>query len=275
MCEALNPQLCLQALEEGIEVPDLTEDKRLWGINWQQSFSYAIDLKNQIHLTVPLVVQSKDYTFTTQTGEVYTPPYEYDSLFHSDTTIVGFGDVQASLQHYIFLPSIVVGIEGGLRLPTASTKFNEYSLLEFHQPLGTGTVVPITKVVLFSRGKKHGVMSSAGMQVPFYDNVDGYRTGISTNLEMGYWRRTLEQKAVVLGQLSVLHETRDLWYTQPIPYSYRTFLLGTLMGTYEISNSLEGMIRLELMLNRQVWEDDVTNLNVSRTPIFSVGLTWL
>lgn len=275
MCEALNPALCLQAIEEGIEVPDLLEDKRLWGINWQQSFSYAIDLINQIQVTVPLVVQSKDYTFTTQTGELYTPPIGYESLFHSDKTIVGLGDVQASLQHYVFLPNIVVGIEGGLRLPTASTKFNEYSLLEFHQPLGTGTVVPITRVILFSRGEKHGVLSSAGMQAPFYDNVDGYRTGISTNLEVGYWRRILEQKAVVLGQLSVLHETRDFWYTQPIPYSYRTFLLGSLMGTYEISNSLEGMIRLEIMLHRQVWEDDVTNLNVSRTPIFSVGLTWL
>ena len=130
-------------------------------------------------------------------------------------------------------------------------------------------------MILFSRGERHGVLASSGAQVPFYDNVDGYRTGISSNLDLGYWRRLIEQKAVVLGQLSVLHETRDFWYTQPIPYSHRTFLLGSLMGTYEISDNLEGMMRLEMMLYREVWDDDVTNLNVSRTPIFSVGLTWL
>ena len=113
--------------------------------------------------------------------------------FIPDKTIVGFGDVQASLQHYFFLPSIVVGVEGGLRLPTASTKFNEYSLLEFHQPLGTGTVVPISKVDCLFEGEKHGVLSSAGTQTPFYDNVDGYRTGISVHLDVGYWRRVPEQ----------------------------------------------------------------------------------
>ena len=71
------------SIADGVEVPDLTEDKRLWGINWQQSFSYAIDLSNQIQVTVPLVVQSKEYTFTTQTGELYTPPTGYEALFHS------------------------------------------------------------------------------------------------------------------------------------------------------------------------------------------------
>ena len=73
-------------------------------------------------MTVPLVVQSKEYTFTTQTGELYTPPTGYEALFHPDKTVVGFGDIQASLQHYFFLPNLVVGVEGGLRLPTASTK---------------------------------------------------------------------------------------------------------------------------------------------------------
>ena len=253
----------------------MIEDKRLWGVNWQQSFSYAIDLTNQIQVTVPLVIQSKDYTFTTQDGDLYTPPIGYESLFHSDTTLIGFGDVQASFQHYFFLPNLVVGVEGGVRLPTASTNFNEYSLLEFHQPLGTGTVVPITKVILFSRGEEQGILSTVGTQTPFYDNDDGYRTGVSTNLDVGYWRRVIDQRAVLLGQLSVLHETRDFWYTQPIPYSHRTFLLGSLMGTYEISDRLEGMLRVEMMLHRQVWLDDVLNVTVSRTPIFSVGLTWL
>ena len=245
------------------------------GANWQQSFSYAIDLSNQIQVTIPLVVQSKDYTFTTQKGALYTPPSGYEALFHPDKTIVGFGDVQTSLQHYFFLPNLVVGVEGGLRLPTASTKFNEYSLLEFHQPLGTGTVVPFSRLIVFSRGEKDGILSSAGAQTPFYDNVDGYRTGSSATLDVGYWRRVPEQKIVVLGQLSLLHETRDFWYTQPIPYSHRTFLLGSLMSTYEISPSLEGMMRLEMMLHREVWDDDATNLNISRTPIFSFGLTWL
>ena len=274
-CEALNPQLCLQAVGEGLEIPDLVEDKRLWGANWQQSFSYAIDLSNQIQVTVPLVVQSKDYTFTTLDGESYTPPNGYEALFHSDKTVAGFGDIQSTVQHYVFLPNIVLGLEGGFRFPTASTKFNEYSLLEFHQPLGTGTVVPITRLILFSRGEKHGVLSSAGTQTPFYDNADGYRTGLSTNFDLGYWHRVMDQQAVILGQVSILHETRDFWYTQPIPYSHRTFILGSLMGTYEFSNSLEGMLRVEMMLHRQVWTDDVLNLTVSQTPIFSFGLTWL
>ena len=82
----------------------------------------------------------------------YTPPDGYATLFHPDQQIVGFGDVQLAGQHYFFLPNLVVGLEIGTRLPTASTRFNEYSLLEFHQPLGTGTVVPTSKVILFSRG---------------------------------------------------------------------------------------------------------------------------
>ena len=47
------------------------------------------------------------------------------------------------------------------------------------------------------------------------------------------------------------------------------------MSTYEISASLEGMMRVEMMLHRDVWDDDATNLNISRTPILSLGLTWL
>ena len=274
-CAALNPSLCTHAGETGVEIPDLIEDKRLFGLNWQQSFSYAIDLSNQVQVSIPLVLQSKEYTFTTQTGDLYTPPEGFEALFHPNKTLLGLGDVQANFQHYLFLPDIVVGIEGGLRLPTASTKFNEYSLLEFHQPLGTGTFVPTTKIILFSRGEKNGVLSSAGVQMPLYENADGYRTGTSTNVDLGYWHRVMGQKGVVLGQLSVLHETRDHWYTQPIPYSHRTFLRGSVMGTYEITDNLEGMLRLEKMLYREVWDDDVSNLTVSRTPIFSVGLTWL
>ena len=275
LCAALNPTLCAQAGEAGIEIPDLIEKKRLWGINWQQSFSYAINLSNQVQVNVPLVMQSKEYEFTTQTGEVYYPPEGYEALFHPDKTLFGFGDVQAGYQYYFFLPNLVVGVEGGVRLPTASTKFNEYSLLEFHQPLGTGTFVPTTKLILFSRGEKHGVLSSAGTQTPLYANVDGYRTGNSVNFDMGYWRKVLDQKMVFLGQLSLLHETRDFWYTQAIPYSHRTFLRGSVVSTYPISDSLEGMLRMEMQLDRRVWDDDVTNLNVSRTPVFSFGLTWL
>ena len=275
LCEALNPTLCAQAGEEGIEIPVLIESKRLWGINWQQSFNYAINLSNQVQVNVPLVLQSKEYEFSTQTGDVYSPPEGYEALFHPDKTILGFGDVQAGVQHYVFLPNLVVGVEGGVRLPTASTKFNEYSLLEYHQPLGTGTLVPTTRLILFSRGEKHGVLSSAGTQTPLYANVDGYRTGNSMNVDMGYWRRVTDQKMLLLGQLSLLHETRDFWYTQAIPYSHRTFLRGSMMGTYPISDSLEGMLRMEMQLYRMVWDDDVTNLSVSRTPVFSVGLTWL
>lgn len=275
LCEALNPTLCAQAAEEGIEIPTLLEEKRLWGINWQQSFSYAIDLNNQLQVTVPLVLQSKEYTFTTENGDVYSQPAGYEALFHPDRTILGFGDTQVAGQHYFFLPNLVVGVEGGLRLPTASTKFNEYSLLEFHQPLGTGTVAPTAKVLLFTRGEKHGLLSTSGTQVPLYDNVDGYRTGMSFNTDIGYWRRFMGQQVTVLGQLSAMHETRDAWYEQPIPYSLRTFVRGSVMGTYAISDNLEGMIRLEMQLYRQVWQDDVTNLSVSRTPVFNVGVTWL
>ena len=274
-CEALNPMLCVQADEAGVEIPDLRENKKLWDLSWQQSFTYAINLRNQVQVNVPLVLQSKEYTFTTADGVVFTPPEGYESLFHPDRTVLGFGDVQASAQHYVFLSNVVVGVEGGLRLPTASTKFNEYSLLEFHQPLGTGTFVPITRLSVFSRGEKHGVLASVGGQVPFYENVDGYRTGANANGDMGYWHRILDDRGIVLGQLSVLHETRDHWYTQPIPYSNRTFLRSSVMGTYSISDTLEGMLRMELLLYRKVWKDETTNLSVSRTPIFNIGLTWL
>ena len=102
------------------------------------------------------------------------------------------------------------------------------------------------ELILFSRGEKHGLLSSAGTQTPLYANVDGYRTGNSVNADLGYWRRRFtDQKMLVLGQLSLLHETRDFWYTQAIPYSHRTFLRGSVMGTYAISDSLEGMLRLE------------------------------
>ena len=267
--------MCAQAGEEGIEIPGLIESKRLWGINWQQSFSYALNLSNQLQVNVPLVLQSKEYTFTTQTGDVYSLPEGYEALFHPDRTILGFGDIQAGFQHYFFLPNLVVGMEVGIRLPTASIKFNEYSLLEFHQPLGTGTFVPTTRMVLFSRGEKHGVLSSAGTQTPLYANVDGYRTGNSANIDLGYWRKVIDQKMVLLGQLSLLHETRDFWYTQAIPYSYRTFVRGSVVTTYSLSDSLEGLLRMEMQLYRRVWDDDVTNLNVSRTPVLSIGLTWL
>ena len=49
LCEALNPH-CVHRLVKGIEIPDLIESKRLWGINWQQSFSYAINLSNQVQV---------------------------------------------------------------------------------------------------------------------------------------------------------------------------------------------------------------------------------
>ena len=275
-CAELSPVLCEQAEQAGIVLSDLRENKRLIGINWQQSMSYAFNLKNQIQLSVPIIVQSKEYVFTdVDTGEPYSPPAGYSTLFHPDQDILGFGDVQVAGQHYVFLPNLVVGLEAGIRVPTASNKFNEYSLLEFHQPLGTGTFVPTSKVILFSRGEKQGLLSTIGAQVPVYDNVDSYRTGASGNVDVGYWRRLPEQGVVLLSQLSVQHENRDTWYDQSIPYSYRSFLRASFMGTYAFSDSLEGMMRMEMQLMRKVWEDDVKDMKINNTPVFNVGLTWL
>ncbi len=275
-CEEVSPQLCDTALEEGVEIPELMEDKRLFGVNWQQSLSYALDLNNQFQINVPLVVQAKDYTFTrVDNGQVYTAPDGYTELFHPDQTTVGFGDVQFAGQHYWFLPTLVLGAEVGVNLPTASTKFNEYSLLEFHQPLGTGTVVPTGRFILFSRGETQGVLSSTALQLPLYENSEAYRTGSSASFDIGYWRRFSEQDVVLLSQLSVQHENRDRWHDQLIPYSHRSFVRGALMGTYAFSDSLEGMMRMEIQLHRQVWEDDTTGLESLSTPVFNVGLTWL
>lgn len=275
-CAELSPALCAEAEQAGIVIPGLRENKRLIGINWQQSMSYAVNLKNQVQLNIPIIIQSKEYVFTdVETGVPYTPPDGYSTLFHPDQQIVGFGDVQLAGQHYFFLPNLVVGLEIGTRLPTSSTRFNEYSLLEFHQPLGTGTVVPTSKIILFSRGEKQGVLSTFGVQVPLYENVDSYRTGASANMDLGYWRRLPEQGVVLLSQLSVQHENRDTWYDQNIPYSYRSFLRASLMGTYPFSDSLEGMMRMEMQLMRKVWEDDVKEMKVNNTPVFNVGLTWL
>lgn len=275
-CAELNPALCAEAEQAGIVIPDLQENKRLVGINWQQSMSYALNLNNQVQLSVPVIVQVKEYVFTeVETGTAYTPPDGYASLFHPDQQILGFGDVQLAGQHYFFSPNVVVGLEMGVRLPTASTKFNEYSLLEFHQPLGTGTAVPTSKVILFSRGEKQGVLSTLGTQVPVYENVDSYRTGASGNVDVGYWRRLPEQGIVLLSQLSVQHENRDTWYDQNIPYSYRSFLRASLMGTYAFSDNLEGMMRMEMQVMRKVWEDDIKDMKINNTPVFNVGLTWL
>ena len=275
-CAEMNPALCAEAEQAGIVIPDLQENKRLVGINWQQSMSYALNLNNQVQLSVPVIVQVKEYVFTeVETGTAYTPPDGYASLFHPDQQILGFGDVQLAGQHYFFLSDLVVGLEVGVRLPTASTKFNEYSLLEFHQPLGTGTVVPTSKVILFSRGEKHGVLSTLGTQVPVYENADSYRTGASGNVDVGYWRRLPEQGIVLLSQLSVQHENRDTWYDQNIPYSYRSFLRASLMGTYAFSDNLEGMMRMEMQVMRKVWEDDIKDMKINNTPVFNVGLTWL
>ena len=47
------------------------------------------------------------------------------------------------------------------------------------------------------------------------------------------------------------------------------------MGTYAFSDSLEGMMRMEMQLMRKVWEDDVKDMKINNTPVFNVGLTWL
>ena len=275
-CEEVNPTLCQEAEANGVTIPDLQENKRLLGINWQQSLSYAINLNNQLQVNVPFVIQDKQYTFTdVDTGEDYTPPNEYASILHPSGRMIGFGDIQLSAQHYFFLSSVVVGMEGGVRLPTASTNFNEYSLLEYHQPLGTGTFVPTTRLILFSRGEKQGVLSTLGAQVPFYENKEAYRTGESFNLDLGYWRRFSEQGVVLLGQLSALHENRDQWHGVDIPYSYRSFLRASAMGTYAFSDNLEGMIRIEMQVNRWVWQDNVMDMEINTTPVVNFGLTWL
>ena len=275
-CDEVNPTLCAAAESEGIEIPSLNEQKRLSTINWMQSFGYALNLKNQLQINVPVVFVSKQYDFSTvDTGLSYEPPADYSTLFHPNERKLGFGDVQVAGQHYFFQPDWVVGLEVGARLPTASTKFNEYSLLEYHQPLGTGTMVPTARLIAFSRGDTQGALSNLSLELPLYENTEAYRTGSSMGFSVGYWRRYLEQKSVLMGQISVLHENRDQWHGQPIPFSYRTFLRSSLMGTYAFKPDLEGMMRLEMQLYKYIWEDEFSAMTGGNFPVLSVGLTWL
>lgn len=268
--------MCQQAEEQGIAIPDLMEDKQLLAMNWQQSFSYAVNLNNQIQVNVPMVMQHKQYTFTEMaSGTEFIPPQGYDGLFHPEGTITGLGDAQVSGQHYWFLSNLVIGTEAGLRLPTGSRKFDEYSLLEYHQPLTSGTVIPTGRVIVFSRGDKQGVLSNLGAQIPVMENTDGYRFGSMFSGDVGYWRR-YQQKSVMMGQVSVQHENAHQWNSATIPYSHRTFVRVGAMFTHRLNDNIEGMLRVDTQVMRKVWsQDDAMETDVLNTPVFNVGVTWL
>ena len=267
--------LCLQAQEEGVDIPNVDEDKRLLMINWQQSMSYAINLRNQLQLSIPIVMQRKMYNFTNmETGQPYTPPLGYENLFHPQGTLIGLGDVQFGAQHFVFLPNLVVGMELGARLPTGSRRFDEYSLLEYHQPLTSGTVIPTGRMIFFSRGDVHGILSNVTCQVPFMQNELGYRFGNVVGGDVGYWRR--RNGSTILTQIAVLHEEPHQWNAATIPYSHRTFVRAGFMMTQQIDEKFEAMLRMDSQIFRKVWDRDTQpQMDIRTTPVLNIGLTWL
>ena len=74
----------------------------------------------------------------------------------------GFGDAEFAVQYFHFRPSIVIGTEVGVRLPTGRIETQNYNFAEYRQGLGTGTFVPTARILLFSRAQKHGGMGSIG-----------------------------------------------------------------------------------------------------------------
>ena len=284
-CAEENPLLCEVAQNNGLEIPDLEERKQFVQSNWMQTMNYALNSTTQLRLQVPVVFQSVQYTYSKLAdGSAYTPPTDYPSLFHPEHTYVGLGDAQLAVQRFFFLPKVVIGTEIGTRLPTGSTKFSQYSLEDFHQPVTTGTVVPLFSLMLFTRGTNDGWVGNVQSQLPVYANSDAYRTGKFVSLDAGYWKKVATDYRV-LGQVRSSYETGDTWHEVDIPTSNRMFVYTGVMLTKALSKKQivdkqsEMMLRVDIPVYGNIFSMPSSSthmsINTLYKPTLSIGMTWL
>ena len=126
----------------------MIDSKNLRTVNWNNSLNYALTLTTQFRISVPLLLQSEQFDFTSQdTGLAYTPPEEMETFFHQNRQVIGFGDAEFVGQYFHFFPSIVLGTEIGLKLPTGKVDTENYNFIEYRQTLGTGTFIPVAKII--------------------------------------------------------------------------------------------------------------------------------
>lgn len=268
-----DPILYQQAIDQGIDIPNLIDSKDLWTVNWNNSFNYALSLNTQFRASLPLLFQSEEFLFELQeTGAAYTPPDGMESFFHQDRRILGVGDAELAGQYFHFLSNFVLGAELGVKVPTGKVTSTDYSFAEYRQGLGTGIFVPITKLFLFSRDTERGLIASLGAQTPLYDNTDGYRTGSSFNGNAGYWLRWKNDYVSML-QLIGMYQTGDQLQGLDIPQSHRSNLGLSFMQTGPINDNLEWLVGAQQPLWIRIWEKEPRK--VPKMTIFSFGLTWL
>ena len=268
-----DPVLYQQAIEQGIDIPDLTDFKDLWTVNWNHSFNYALSLNTQFRASIPLLFQSEEFSFEFQeTGANYSPPDGMESFFHQDRQILGFGDAEIAGQYFHFLSSFVLGAELGVKLPTGKITAEDYSFTEYRQGLGTGIFVPTTKLLLFSRNTERGLIGSLGAILPFYESTEGYRTGFSFTGSTGYWLRWKDDYVSML-QLMGMYQTGDQLYGLDISQSHRSNLGLSFIQTGPLNDHLEWLVGIQQPVWIQIWEEK--QRKVPKITIFSFGMTWL
>ena len=260
-------------MEQGVDIPDLIDTKNLWTLNWNNTFNYAVNLNNQVRISLPFLFQSEEFLFeTVEDGQPYTPPEGMEMFFHQDRMVMGFGDMSIAGQHFIFQENWVIGTELGVNIPTGLVNVDDYSFTEYRQSIGSGVFTPTAQVMLFSRETQRGFMGFLNASTPFYANSDAYRTGHRVGGDMGYWLRWKKDYLTLL-KINVSHQTGDTWHNQPISQSHRSTVGIGLTQTGRLSDKQEWMIGLQQPLWIQIWEEDVKSQN--KITIFSLGLTWL
>jgi hypothetical protein len=112
------------------------------------------------------------------------------------------------------------------------------------------------------------VFGSVAARLPLYENADGLRTGISSEMNTGLAREIGHQRITGLMRLGWLHREQDVFHDTPVlvggaDWLYLTPGVGVLLG-----KGVNAQFELKLPIHRSL-----SNKQLDSSAIFQFGIT--
>ncbi|MGH9332296.1 MAG: hypothetical protein ACRD21_00915, partial [Vicinamibacteria bacterium] len=186
-----------------------------------------------------------------------------------DTSLVGWYKLRPVARWY---PVVNFGTSlptGRTETPRFRSELQDGSLVPMSRlQRGTGTMDPLLGANLSRRFGTLTVFGSFAARLPLYENGDGLRTGMSSEMNAGLARELGHERFTGLVRLGWLHREQDVFRGTPVlvgggDWLYVTPGIGVLLG-----KGVNAQLEVKLPLHRSL-----SNKQLDSPAIFQFGVT--
>jgi hypothetical protein len=182
--------------------------------------AYGFSKDWDVELDVPYDVKRVRARYELPDGTPFPNPT--GDLHHRDETLQGLSDLKLLLNHRpggVLVPDGRLHVGLGLSLPVGETESDPWKLgnqgaKHQHIQFGTGTVDPVFRIDYYVLADPVGLLASANVQVPLYENHHTYKGSTQGDFTIGP-RVKIADWLVVGASYVASYQTRAFWDGDP------------------------------------------------------------